>query len=405
MIFDSYTVFTLILLVVAFYNIARLITNNYLIKNVFLLAGNLLILLHYIREHSFIVIGVLGLFVYLVGFVLRRRRSTALATIGIAVVVTLFAVRNFPTLQNLLNSSFLAFTVAPVLSVQKVGISYILFRMVHFLAESYNRKIRISHPLIFLNYLFFFPTFLAGPIDTYPNFHYWIKKQAPSYSGLLALAGFTRLVAGAFKTIILSAPLLPYATDWQTLHTGFGFGADLSVSLLLYSLYIYFNFSGYSDIAIGTAYLMGIKTPENFNNPYLSTSLSQFWRKWHITFSLFLKIYVFKPILFVLNNWFPRASRLTITMTGYIFTFLVCGLWHGSTLNFVYWGLWHGAGLAVNKYWNTINQRHNLLSETMIYNLLSVVITFFFVTVGWMFFNYNPDQLMTIFSKLMNNNA
>jgi alginate O-acetyltransferase complex protein AlgI len=405
MLFESYTFFALILLLTAFYNVFKGFIKNPWVRNSFLLAINLLVLLHFIKEHSFIVISILGLLVYVIALGAKRKRSVGLISFGIILVVSLFIIRNFPLIQDVLNGSILAFTVAPVLSVQKLGISYILFRMVHFLVESFKQKIQHSDPLTFLNYLFFFPTFLAGPIDTYTNFHYFIRQPARGYFRSLALAGLTRIVAGAFKTIILSASLLPYAVDWQTLHTGLGFMADLSSSLVLYSLYIYLNFSGYSDIAIGTAYLLGIKTPENFNNPYCSSSLSQFWKTWHITFSMFLKLYVFKPVLNVLNKLLPKASRLSITMTGYLFTFTVCGLWHGSTLNFIYWGLWHGAGLALNKYWTTLNSTHHLIKPGWAYTGFSIILTFIFVTFGWMFFNYNHDQLLIIFSKLLTHNA
>ncbi|MBU1718285.1 MAG: MBOAT family protein, partial [Bacteroidetes bacterium] len=167
-----------------------------------------------------------------------------------------------------------------------------------------------------------------------------------------------------------------------------------------YSVYIYMDFSGYSDIAIGTAYLMGIKTPENFNNPYISQSLREFWKRWHITFSYFLRIYVFKPFIRLYNFIFRSKFYLTVSILAYLSTFLICGLWHGSTVNFVYWGLWHGVGLAINRLWISWVGKKKKLQDSLVYKGVSILITFVFVTVGWMFFQYSLPQLQEIFQLL-----
>jgi D-alanyl-lipoteichoic acid acyltransferase DltB (MBOAT superfamily) len=145
--------------------------------------------------------------------------------------------------------------------------------------------------------------------------------------------------------------IIHYATDYSVFPVSIPPLMALFMSLICYSFYIYLDFSGYSDIAIGTAYLIGIKTPENFNNPYRSQNLSEFWKRWHITFSSFLQLYVFKPFIQLFNILLPSKHRLLITILSYLATFVICGLWHGATINFVYWGLWHGVGLSINKIW------------------------------------------------------
>jgi alginate O-acetyltransferase complex protein AlgI len=207
---------------------------------------------------------------------------------------------------------------------------------------------------------------------------------------------------GAFKTLAIVPLIINYALDYKLLLSDYSPFAAISLSMIAYSAYIYIDFSGYSDIAIGTAFLLGIKTPENFNNPYFSSSLSEFWKRWHITFSNFLKIYVFKPIISMYNKVLGKQYKLTVTILGYITTFAICGLWHGDKINFLYWGIWHGIGLALNKVW-FIHFRSNTISKVNIqlYKGLSIIATFLFVTLGWTFFNYTHEQLIEIYKILV----
>ena len=191
-----------------------------------------------------------------------------------------------------------------------------------------------------------------------------------------------------------------YAVDYHTLMPAHSAWVAISLSLLAYSAYIYFDFSGYSDIAIGTAYLVGIRTPENFNNPYFSKNLSEFWKRWHITFSNFLMLYVFKPFINLFNTLINPKHRLLVTTLCYLLTFLICGLWHGSHLNFVDWGLWHGAGLTANKIWTVKLKPLLTFCQTRLYSIASIAVTFSYVTIGWVFFAYSTEQLHTIFSLL-----
>jgi len=399
MLFNSYTIFIYIALIVVVYNASRWIFKKRLVNNVIILLANLLLLTTFVKEHSLIVLSVLSLFVFGLGRLLQKKNWSWATGISIGFIVALFAIRNYEVVQTILEHSWLDFINGPVLSVQKVGISYILFRQVHWLVESHRKSIHQSDALSFLNYIFFFPSFLAGPIDQYNNFHYWLGNTRMRYDRSLLLAGVTRIFLGAVKTFGIVPLLIEYATNYQTLLPDFAPWQAVLLSALCYSFYIYFDFSGYSDIAIGTAYLLGIKTPENFNNPYISANLSEFWKRWHITFSLFLRWYVFKPFIQLFNLLLTTRYRMPVTVLAYLATFAVCGLWHGSTINFLYWGLWHGAGLAINKIWTT-NTRHRSWVSTRVYKLTSIGITFSYVTIGWLFFHYKTDQLAEIFTLL-----
>jgi alginate O-acetyltransferase complex protein AlgI len=238
---------------------------------------------------------------------------------------------------------------------------------------------------------------MAGPIDTLNNFHYWLNTTHVRFNRRMLLAGIGRIFLGAVKALLIVPLIKPYAMDYQVLMPHFGPWGSVCTAALLYSLYIYIDFSGYCDMAIGMAYMMGIRTPENFDNPYFSTNISEFWKRWHITFSTFLKIYVFKPVIALLNR-FPIAKyRMVVSVTAYLVTFFVCGLWHGSTLNFVFWGLWHGVGLSVYK---LATYRRKPAYDTAWSRTAGILATFLFVTMGWIFFNYPVDQLLNIYKLL-----
>jgi alginate O-acetyltransferase complex protein AlgI len=390
MFFNSYLNFIYIILFVLIYNSFKYIIKSRLLNNLLLIGFNLLILLSIVKEHSLIVMGIISLVVFSAGRWLQKKNHISLLIAMLALVVGLFAVRNYPQVQEILSHSFLSFINAPILSVQKIGLSYILFRYIHWLVESYRKTIYQSDFATFLNYIFFFPSFLCGPIDQYTNFHYWLGSERVKYKTALLFAGISRIFIGALKTIGIVPLIIKYATNYKELVPYFSPLPALFISLIIYSVYIYLDFSGYSDIAIGTAYLIGIKSPENFNNPYTSHTISEFWRRWHITFSTFLRRYVFKPFIDLYNKLFTSKPKVLVSVLSYLSTFLICGLWHGSTINFVYWGLWHGIGLSVHKIWSLQTSYH-------FSNSISILLTFLFVSVGWLFFNYSTTQLTEVF--------
>ena len=401
MFFNDYIVFIYITLFVIVYNLVKFFVKTRFIKNTIIILASLLVLLTVIREHTLIILSILSLLVFLVGRYLQNKKSRTLLGGILAFIIILFCIRNYPFLQDIISESYLSFINEPVLSVQKVGLSYILFRYVHWLVESYRKTIHQSDFFTFLSYIFFFPNFLAGPIDRYNNFHYWMGNTKFSYLKPLFFAGISRIFIGGIKTLVIVPFVIDYALDYTVLLPDYSPVIALFLSLLAYSAYIYFDFSGYSDIAIGTAYLIGIRTPENFNNPYFSENLSVFWKRWHMTFSNFLFAYVFKPSLSLLNRLFPRFPRMTITVTGYLFTFFICGLWHGDTINFVYWGLWHGIGLSIGKLWKAYIKLPDRVLRNNIYKICSIFLTFLFVTMGWMFFHYSQEQIIEIFNTLL----
>jgi len=167
----------------------------------------------------------------------------------------------------------------------------------------------------------------------------------------------------------------------------------LVVGSFAYSIVIWADFSGYSDLAVATSRVVGIRTPENFNYPYAAANIREFWQRWHITFSRVLFAYVFFPVSRRLNTAFGGRRR-AVLVTACLSTFLFCGYWHGPTLNFLLWGLYHGAGLLVYDLYRQAATKRRVKREgkpsfpyaELLGRAASVALTFTFVSFGWVFF-------------------
>jgi len=391
MLFQSVQLFFSILVFILLFGVCRWTFQKGWLNNVVLLLGNALILTNIVHPKSVLILLIVAMVCYGAGLLLYRKRRGWFLALVLVLLISLFAIRSYRFGEFWTTSM-----KKPFFSVEKLGLSYILFRLIHWLVECRRGTLRTRNFLTYLNYLFFFPTFMAGPIDTLNNFHYWVQNTRVRYNARMLLAGVGRIFLGAVKTLLIVPLMLPYATDYHTLLPNMGIWGAVLCAAILYSFYIYIDFSGYCDLAIGMAYMMGIRTPENFNNPYLSANIAEFWKRWHITFSTFLKIYVFKPLIALLNRFPIRKCRMLVSVIAYMLTFFVCGLWHGSTLNFVLWGLWHGLGLSVYKVFTF----HHPIKDTRVNRILGIVITFVFVTVGWIFFNYPEKDLWEMVNLL-----
>ncbi len=386
MLFLDGVSFIYILVFIVAFNVLRRLSNHAVLLNIALLCGTITVLKLVIDIPTLLIMTGICAATYFTALHLYKATSRETLGVAIAVLVALFVLRNYQ--------------LAGVELVKRVGMSYILFRLIHFLVDSHGHKIANYNLVTFLNYILFFPTFLAGPIDQYNNFKYWISQPRQPYRFELIKTGIFRIALGVIKKYYLVPILYDYAVDFSEFSNAFPWQMALMLSLIVYSFYILFDFSGYSDIAIGTAYLIGIKTPENFDWPYLSSNISMFWKRWHMTFSMFLFQYVFKPVAVSLSQTYQKAPRLFITCLGYLITFAICGMWHGNTFNFIYWGLWHATGLIIFKLWSTyagpaIKARFGY-KLTRVSQILSVILTFLFVTCGWFFFNYSSADIKAI---------
>ncbi len=261
-----------------------------------------------------------------------------------------------------------------------LAISFFTFEFVHVLVDVYLGKIVELDGLDFATFAMFFPTLVAGPIKRYQSFAPQVRHIELPSDRELAL-NLYRIVIGLAKKLILadSATVL---TGPLTAPGAFPYGRlDFWVAMLAYTVKIYFDFSGYSDIAIGVAGLLGLRIPENFDRPYWATNASVFWRRWHMSLSTWIRDYIFIPL---------GGSRRPplITLLNLLVAMALAGLWHGAAWTFVIWGVWQGFGLMVHRIWSQFVVVHvrALARPNVAVHVLSVALTFAFVVVGWVLF-------------------
>lgn len=267
-----------------------------------------------------------------------------------------------------------------------LGISFFTFQQVAFLVDSYQRKHQSNYSFAdYAVFVSFFPQLIAGPIVHHNDFVPQLKgKLFARPTAAMFAAGLTIIIVGLFKKAVLADGLAP------TVDLMFGdvaAGATLTLleawlAALAFAGQIYFDFSGYSDIAIGLGLLFGLKMPENFASPYRSTSIIDFWRRWHITLSTFLRDYLYIPLG---GNRRGNARRYINLFT----TMLLGGLWHGAAWTFVIWGGLHGAYLTINHLFNNILQRMPALQKLSMSRFgifLGWALTFWAVMLAWIFF-------------------
>jgi alginate O-acetyltransferase complex protein AlgI len=216
----------------------------------------------------------------------------------------------------------------------------------------------------------------------------------------------TRIGVGLFKKFVVADSLAYFSLNGTNFSQA---NSTLATWLFLYSyaFRLYFDFSGYSDIAIGIGMLFGIQLPENFDRPYLKNNITTFWQSWHMTLSTWVRSYVYSPLSRSLLRRKNKPSNYTIIGICTLSTMLVIGLWHGVTLPFVLWGLWHGVGLVVHKVWSdkTRGWYRGLKQEPRrqhAWQIIGVILTFHFVLLGWIWFAL-PDvsSALRVFGALV----
>lgn len=272
-----------------------------------------------------------------------------------------------------------------------IGFSYLAFRLLSVLIDTKNGRKLAAGPGEFFLYGCFPPTLSAGPIDRFDHFRNELNsKKEDIQTDLLQAA--ERIGTGLFKKFII-ADSLSYIALSSKNSNQFS-GAEWAwAALIFYGLQLYFDFSGYSDIAIGLGKVLGITLPENFQHPYLKPDLAKFWNSWHSTLTQWIRIYAFNPLVRKLRmkKEHPLPQWLIILISQLV-TMLLIGLWHGVTLNFAIWGIWHAAGLFVHQQYEQRSKAwlFDLRTKSRfffrIYTLFSTILTVLFVMTGWVWF-------------------
>ena len=276
-----------------------------------------------------------------------------------------------------LGSSSMVFHIA-----MPLGISYYTFKIISYLVDIYRKKIDAEkHFGYYALYVGFFPQILCGPIERADHFIPQLKYGC-KFEDKLAAEGLERIIIGLFKKLVIADRLAVYVGAIFNAPTAYP-GLASVMAAFFYSVQIYCDFSGYSDMAIGMGQLLGIRTRENFNFPYFSRSIKEFWTRWHISLSSWLRDYIYIPLG---GNRKGKLRKHLNTMA----VFLVSGIWHGSSLSFVFWGGLHGL-------WNMISTQKK--QDAPVWKqILQVFITFCGVTFTWVFFR--AKDLATAFAML-----
>lgn len=310
--------------------------------------------------------------------------SGIVANIGI---LAFFKYANF--IVDNLNSLFDALSL-PVLLLNPVhlpiGISFFTFQAVSYIVDVYRKNVEPQQNLIRLSlYISLFPQLIAGPIVRYHHIARELAERTITTGDFAA--GAQRFLYGLSKKVLLANPMGAMADQVFSLP-----GNELSFSVawlgaICYTFQIFFDFSGYSDMAIGLGRMVGFHFPENFNYPYISRSIREFWRRWHISLSSWFRDYLYIPMG-------GNRHGNTRTSVNLLTVFFLCGLWHGASWTFVLWGLYHGLFLTVER--TVIG---NLLQK--LWSPLQHLITIVLIIFGWVIFrSESPAQAMNFFAMM-----
>lgn len=277
-----------------------------------------------------------------------------------------------------------------------LGISFFVFEFIHYVYDVYKGSAPVRSFRDFALFASFFPTQIAGPIKRYQDFIPQIAN--PVRPDLSTVEKSLTLIFGGLLKKILFADNLATVVHSAFEHPELLSSVDLWLAVYAFAFQIYFDFSAYTEIARGSAYLLGFKVPDNFNLPYLSSSISEFWRRWHISLSTWLRDYLFIPM------GGSRQSKW-LTYRNLLLTMILGGIWHGAALHFAVWGAYQGLLLVLNKEFQHISQKIPSLTslrQTKWFHVFSVILTFHAVCIGWVFFRAQTiDAAFSIIGKLL----
>ncbi len=342
---------------------------------------------------------------YLFGFLIDRSERNKGKWLLLALSTNLLVLgyfKYFYMTRDVLNDLFKSIGLhqLPLVSWEillPLGISFFVFEFIHYLVDIYRGDKPVKSFIEFALFPSFFPTQIAGPIKRYQDFIPQLREEHK-----LNLKDFNTamelIVFGLFKKVVL-ADSLGIAVTRCFAHPDLLTGADFWLATWAFTFQVYFDFSGYTDIARGSALLFGIKVPLNFNLPYLSGSYSEFWKRWHITLSKWLKDYLYIPLGGSRHGEIRTCINLAITMT-------LGGLWHGAAPHFVLWGFYVGVILVLHRMWRHVVARSawlNSIVETKLFHIFAVALTFNAHALGLAIFRANNiPEAFQIIGKMFN---
>lgn len=330
----------------------------------------------------------------LIGFPILIKNRKIIVLAASILLIFIFIVLKYPHLTTQASKLLRSFNnqdteLALSTDLPWLGFSYLAFRLIHILRDRLTRRLPDVSLGEFLTYALFFPTLTAGPIDRIERYVTDLRS-----SGRIRIenlfVGVRKIILGVFKKFVLADNLALFALNAQH-------ASDTNsvlwmwIILYAYTLRIYFDFSGYTDVALGLGRILGFDLPDNFSAPYFKSNITSFWNSWHITLAQWFRSYFFNPFTRALRTSSSKLPIWLIILLGQVGTMGLIGLWHGITVNFLIWGLWHAIGLFIHNRWlNWIRSRTinpvDLLKSNVITNFLGWAITFNYITLGWVWF-------------------
>ncbi|MFJ7727658.1 D-alanyl-lipoteichoic acid biosynthesis protein DltB [Neobacillus sp. NPDC097160] len=269
-----------------------------------------------------------------------------------------------------------------------LGISYLTFKGTQLIMETRDGLIKKDLPLSRLLYfILFFPTISSGPIDRYRRFD---KDLQVGISGeqykLLLYEGINKIFRGfLYKYIIGYSINHFFITNLRFIaHSHF---EHHLYYMYAYSLYLFFDFAGYSAFAIGVSYIMGIKSPENFNKPFLSRNIKDFWNRWHMSLSFWFRDYVYMRFVFWMTKKKWIKNRYLLSNLGYILLFLLMGVWHGLEIQYIIYGVYHALLMVAYNSFERFNKKHKWWPQNKLTHIVAIIITFHVICFGFYIFS------------------
>lgn len=327
-------------------------------------------------------------------FITLEKPAKTISILGIALVLGILLILKNPLLSTQASIGLRSLLAqSPALAHKTdlgwLGFSYLSFRIIHTLIDRYHGRLNDIRLGEFFVYTIFFPAFLAGPIDRLQNFRKFNNHFEPLVP-TEACKHLVRLLRGLFRKFVIADTLAFFALNAINVNQ-VSDSHWLWIMVISYSLQLYFDFAGYTDIAIAAGGFLGFELPENFNRPYLQPNLTQFWNNWHISLTQWFRAYFFNPFTRFLrmNKKIPTIFIILITQMS---TMVIIGLWHGVTLNYLIWGFWHGFGLFIHNQWSkSFGKQLKMFSErrpvvNTLISVSNVLLTFTFTSIGWIWF-------------------
>lgn len=342
---------------------------------------------------------------YIIGLLISRNRGYGNYYFALGLIINLgvliyfkyynFFIDGFIDFISLLGYKIKSNTINIILPL---GISFYTFLSLSYIIDVYKNKIKVSNNIIdLLLSLSFFPIILSGPIERPASLIPQLKiKREFDYT--IISDGLRQILWGLFAKVVIADGITNFTTDIFTNHSEYT-GSTLLFGAFLYTIQIYADFSGYSDIAIGVSKLFGIKIIRNFAYPYFSRDITIFWKRWHISLTNWFRDYVFLPTAYAISRKIKKEkvffikSDYIIYIIGILITWTLTGLWHGANYTYIIWGMFHAILLIIyhlqKKPRKKILKRLNISNNSSVLVFIETIITLFLISLSWVIFNSN----------------